>query len=191
MLDTNSQTLPPVAVSWTFVAVIIALLPHATRFSPWLMLAFFVMGSWRVLGAYRKVPLPDRRYLSIWLLKQFVAVAIFVATYLSFDGQLGRDAGVAMLTALLGLKLLEMRTPRDFYVVMFLAYFLVVTNLFYSQTIFTAVYMITVVIIVTAGLIHFNGAVGGLSKRQCLKLSLQYCLQDDYWYMIRFGVTSI
>ena len=141
------------------------------------MLAFFSMGCWRVLGAYRKVPLPDRRYVSIWLLKQCVAIAIFVATYLSFDGQLGRDAGVAMLTALLGLKLLEMRTPRDYYVVMFLAYFLVVTNLFYSQTIFTAGYMISVVIIVTAGLIHFNGAVGGLSKRQSLKLSLQYCLQ--------------
>ena len=58
------------------------------------MLAFFSMGCWRVLGAYRKVPLPDRRYVSIWVLKQCVAIAIFVATYLSFDGQLGRDAGL-------------------------------------------------------------------------------------------------
>ena len=176
-MSASTQQINRVAVAWAFCAVLIALLPHATRFSPWLMLAFFAMGSWRVLGAYGKLPLPDRRYLSIWLLKQCVAIAIFIATYLSFDGQLGRDAGVAMLTALLGLKLLEMRTPRDFYVVMFLAYFLVVTNLFYSQTLLTAAYMITVVLVVTAGLIHFNGRTGGLSKKQCFKLSLQYCLQ--------------
>ncbi|MGR8946541.1 MAG: transglutaminase TgpA family protein [Gammaproteobacteria bacterium] len=165
------------AVSWAFVAIVVAVMPHASRFSLWLIMALITMGSWRVLGAYRKVPLPDRRYLLVWLIKQLVAVSIFVATYLSFDGQLGRDAGVAMLTALLGLKLLEMRTPRDFYIVMFLAYFLVVTNLFYSQTLFTAVYMLAVVVLVTAGLIHFNGSIGGLRIRQCFRLSVQYCLQ--------------
>ena len=177
MASALTKHLSSTAVSWAFLAVLVALVPHTSRFSPWLMLAFFAMGSWRVLGAYHKVPLPDRRYISIWLLKQCVAIAIFVATYLSFDGQLGRDAGIVMLTALLGLKLLEMRTHRDFYVVMFLAYFLVVTNLFYSQTIFTAAYMFIVVIIVTAGLIHFNGAAGGLKISRCFKLSLQYCFQ--------------
>lgn len=177
MATTYANLLPPLCVAWAFASTAIAMLPHSTRFSIWLMLAFVVMGTWRVLGAFGLVRLPDRKYLSIWLMKQFFAIAIFVATYISFDGQLGRDAGVAMLTALLGLKLLEMRTPRDFYIVMFLAYFLVVTNLFYSQTLLTAGYMVVVVVVVTAGLIYFNGERGGLKFRESFKFSIQYCLQ--------------
>ena len=119
MADSYKSSLQPVTVLWAFVAIVIAVSPHAGRFSPWLILALTTLGTWRVLGAYQKVPLPERRYFLVWTVKQLVAIAIFVATYLSFDGQLGRDAGVAMLTALLGLKLLEMRTPRDFYIVMF------------------------------------------------------------------------
>ncbi|MEM7465828.1 MAG: DUF3488 and transglutaminase-like domain-containing protein, partial [Pseudomonadota bacterium] len=177
MTSGDKHPLQVTAVCWAFLSVTFALGPHIPRFSAWLILAFFSMGLWRVLGAFGKVALPERRYLSIWLAKQCVAVAIFVATYISFDGQLGRDAGVAMLTALLGLKLLEMHTTRDFYIVMFLAYFLVVTNLFYSQTLFTAVFMVGVVVTVTAGLIHFNAYVANLSKRQCFKLSFLYCAQ--------------
>ena len=186
MSKSYRSSLQPITVLWAFIAIVIAVSPHASRFSPWLIIALLTLGAWRVLGAYRKVPLPERRYLLIWIVKQLVAIAIFVATYLSFDGQLGRDAGVAMLTALLGLKLLEMRTPRDFYIVMFLAYFLVVTNLFYSQTLPTAIYMLAVVMIVTAGLIHFNGSVGGLRIRQCFRLSLQYCLQAIPFMLIAF-----
>lgn len=177
MAKLYSNVLPATPVAWAFLATTIAMLPHSTRFSVWLMLAFVAMGSWRVLGAFKVVRLPDRKYLSVWLLKQCFAIGIFVATYLSFDGQLGRDAGVAMLTALLGLKLLEMRTPRDFYIVMFLAYFLVVTNLFYSQTLLTAGYMVVVVIVVTAGLIFYNGERGGLKLKESFKLSTLYCLQ--------------
>lgn len=177
MAGRYSTLLTPASVTWAFTAVSVAILPHSTRFSIWLILAFAVMGGWRVLGAFQLVPLPDKKYVSIWLLKQIFALAIFVATYVSFNGQLGRDAGMAMLTALLGLKLLEMRAPRDFYIVMFLAYFLVVTNLFYSQTLLTAAYMGIVVVLVTAGLIHFNGSQGGLNPRDCFKLSAQYCLQ--------------
>ena len=186
MADRDKLSLQPITVLWAFVAIVIAVSPHAGRFSPWLILALTTLGTWRVLGAYHKVPLPERRYLLVWIVKQLVAIAIFVATYLSFDGQLGRDAGVAMLTALLGLKLLEMRTPRDFYIVMFLAYFLVVTNLFYSQTLPTALYMLAVVVIVTAGLIHFNGAIAGLRIRQCFRLSAQYCLQATPFMLVAF-----
>lgn len=177
MLASDTQPLNPASVTWAFVAILVAIAPHSTRFSVWLMLALVLLGLWRVLGAYRVLPLPDRKYLPFWIIKQIIAVAIFIATYLSFDGQLGRDAGVAMLTALLGLKLLEMRKTRDFYIVMFLAYFLVVTNLFYSQTLATASYMCLVVVVVTAGLIHFNGAESDIRVSRCFKLAGLYSLQ--------------
>jgi transglutaminase-like putative cysteine protease len=164
-------------VFWAFASLILALIPHAGRFSVWLLVCFAALATWRILGEYQLLPLPTRQHLLLWILKQLLAVAAFVAIYVSYEGQLGRDAGVALLTALLGLKMLELNRERDFYVIMFLAYFLVVTNFFYSQTLATAAFMLLIVVIVTAGLISFNAAAGALSVRRCLQLSAGYIAQ--------------
>ena len=117
-------------VFWALLSLSLAMLPHAGRFSPWMLVCFGALAGWRVLGEFRLLPLPTRKHVALWILKQLLAVAFFVAIYITYRGQLGRDAGVALLTALLGLKMLELHNARDYYVVMFLAYFLVVTNFF-------------------------------------------------------------
>lgn len=134
----------------------LALLPHPQRFPLFLSMSFLVLVLWRAAGAARRMPLPDheRPWLSIG--KQIVAVASFLAIYIAYHGQLGREAGVELLAAFLGLKILEMRTERDYYVVTSLCYFLVVTNFFDSQTMKTALYMLFVVVFVTAILVRFN-----------------------------------
>lgn len=164
-------------ILWALVCLSLALIPHAGRFSSWMLVCFGALAAWRVAGEYGLLPLPDRKHLPLWVLKQFLAVAAFVAIYVSYQGQVGRDAGVALLTALLGLKMLELNNDRDFYVVMFLAYFLVVTNFFYSQTVATAGFMLLIVVVVTAGLIRFNTATSVLSIRECLILSSRYVAQ--------------
>lgn len=164
-------------VLWAVLSLSLALLPHAGRFSAWMMICFGALAAWRVLGEYRLLPLPDRQHLALWILKQLLAVAAFVAIYISYQGQLGRDAGVALLTALLGLKMLELHSERDYYVVMFLAYFLVVTNFFYSQTPATAAFMLLVVVVVTGGLVRFNAAPDSVSTKRCLQLAGGYVAQ--------------
>ena len=160
--------------SWAFAAICIALSPHVTRFSFWMLLVFAAMGTWRVLGGYRMLPLPDRKHLGLWLLKQILAVAAFVAIYAHYNGQLGRDAGVVLLTTLLGLKMLEMHSSRDYYIVMFLGYFMIVTNLLYSQTLLTALYMVGAVLFITAGLVNYNVDRKHCDERQCFRLAARY-----------------
>ncbi len=164
-------------IFWALTALVLALIPHASRFSVWLLICFCSLATWRVLGEYKIVPLPTRDHIVLWLGKQFLALAAFTAIYISYQGQLGRDAGVALLTALLGLKMLELNRERDFYVTMFLAYFLVVTNFFYSQTLITAAFMLAVVMIVTAGLINFNTGSNTLSITRAIRLSGTYVAQ--------------
>lgn len=135
----NTGALSTREVIWVTVTLLLALLPHMQRFPLILSLAFIGAALWRVLGAMQHLPLPDRERAALWIGKQFVAVSAFVSIYIAYHGQLGREAGVELLAALLGLKLLEMRSPRDYYIVTFLCYFLVVTNFFYSQTIATTV----------------------------------------------------
>lgn len=152
----NLSPLGPRDVVALALALMAALAPHMQRFPLLLSLAFVGAILWRVLGAIGRLPLPDRNHRALWIAKQALAVAAFVSVYVAYRGQLGREAGVELLAALLGLKLLEMRTPRDFYVAAFLCYFLVVTNFFYSQTMITAAYMLAVVVGVTTVLIQFN-----------------------------------
>ena len=51
-------------------------------------------------------------------------------------------SGVALLVIMLTLKLLEMASMRDAMIVIFLSYFVVLTNFLYSQTIPTALLML-------------------------------------------------
>ncbi|MEQ8661724.1 MAG: DUF3488 and transglutaminase-like domain-containing protein, partial [Gammaproteobacteria bacterium] len=143
-------------VTWVAAALLAGLIPHMQRFPALLTLSFIGAALWRVLGAHGRLPLPDRAHPLLWALKQLVAISAFAGIYIAYHGQLGREAGVELLAALLGLKLLEMRNPRDYYVVSFLGYFLVVTNFFYSQTLGTALYMLALVIFITAVLVQFN-----------------------------------
>ena len=167
----NERSLSPREVVWVAAALLAGLVPHMERFPLALSFAFIAAALWRVLGAQGRLPLPERAHPALWIAKQFVAVAAFVSIYIAYRGQLGREAGVELLAALLGLKLLEMRSERDYYVVAFLCYFLVVTNFFYSQTMATAVYMLALVVFVTALLVQFNTPPGHRNTAAMFKLS--------------------
>ena len=69
--------------------------------------------------------------------------------FITYGRILGRDSGIALLVVMLALKLMEMATLRDAMVLIFIAYFLVITNFLYSQTIPTTVYMLLVMWMIT------------------------------------------
>ncbi len=167
----NTVGLSPREVTWVAFALLLGLAPHMPRFPLLLSIAFIGAALWRILGAMQRMPLPDRQHPWLWVAKQVVAVSAFIAVYIAYHGQLGREAGVELLAALLGLKLLEMRSGRDYYVVAFLCYFLVVTNFFYSQTMATALYMFGLVVLVTAVLIQFNTPTRYRSNFQMMRLA--------------------
>jgi transglutaminase-like putative cysteine protease len=72
-----------------------------------------------------------------------------------------------MLVMLVAFKMLEMHARRDLFVVVFLCYFLVLTNFFYSQTIPTALLMLASLVALLATQLSFQltGAVPPLRTR--------------------------
>ena len=143
-------------IAWLTCGLALVILPHLPRLPSFIPIAFFVLAAWRLLGAAGRLPLPDREHRSLMLVKQILAVSAFISVYQALGSGLGREVGVALLVVLLGLKLLELQTPRDYYVVTFLSYFLVITNFFYSQSMPTAAAMLIVVLFITVGLVSFN-----------------------------------
>src|SRR3569623_1207381 len=124
--------------------------PHALHLPLWLSGVAVGLGIWRYIAAHRQLRLPPT-----WL-----RIALTVLTLGAIFGQygtlLGRDAGAALLIAMLGLKLLELREPRDVYVVGCLGYFLVIVHFLYSQTPLLVVYMLATVVLLTATLIDLT-----------------------------------
>ena len=98
----------------------------------------------------------DRRYLDY--------ITKWVDGYVNEQGVIGWDQGrthnldyiqpgILLLVLFSGLKLLETRTHRDAAVVAFLAYFLVITNFLYTQSMFTAALMVPALLATTATLV--------------------------------------
>lgn len=184
--QTDRQDIARSQLWWCLASLVAALAPHVPRLSPGITACFVVLAGWRMLASAQYLPLPDRRHKALWWLKQFLALAAFFAVYIAYRGQIGRDAGVALLATLMGLKLIELQSTRDFYIVTFLAYFLVVTNFFYSQTVFTAVYMLGVVVLITATLIRFNTSPTAFSGPECLRLGGRMVLQSVPIMLVAF-----
>ena len=143
------------------VACVLVLAPHALHVAPWIMAASFALLAWRGWITLRGNRMPPR-----WVLGP-VALLTMPGVYLTYQTYFGRDAGVALLVLLLSCKLLEMRARRDLFVVVCLCFFLMLTNLFYSQSIGTALLMIaaTVAILTTQLSFQYTGTVPPLKRR--------------------------
>jgi protein-glutamine gamma-glutamyltransferase len=121
-----------------FLLVVIGwvLLPQVRNLPVWCSLLAAGVLLWRGWISLNAKPLPGK-WWRIGLL-----AATLVATWLSHRTLLGRDAGVTMLVVLLSLKTLELRARRDAFVVFFLAFFCMLSNFFYSQSLPTAFSML-------------------------------------------------
>ncbi len=137
-------------VTWLLASLLVVIAPHAVRAPWWLTLLTLCLYGWRAYFGIHRAPLPSR-----WLVLGVAAVGMF-AIWLEFRTLFGRQPGILFLMLFSGLKLLETRTHRDATMAVFLGYFLIITNLLYTQTVPTALAMAAAVFMLTATLIGFS-----------------------------------
>jgi len=142
-------------------ACALVLAPYSFSLPLWITGVTLVMVAWRGWITFRGNRMPSR-----WLLLPLALLAM-AGIYLNFRTFIGQEAGVATLVLLLTFKLLEMRANRDLFVVIFLAFFLLMTRFFESQSIATALMtVISVIALLTAQIsFQYTGAAPSLGKR--------------------------
>lgn len=151
------MTAPDQPIRWhhqlyLLLSLVMVSAPHAERL-PWWIIGFTsALFAWRTYLGYSRIELPNR-----WLLF-LIAMGATIGVFVSYSSIFGRDAGLALLVIMLGLKLLETRTLRDAMLLIFLGYILVITNFLHSQTIPTALYMGACTVVITAAMIALNYA---------------------------------
>ncbi len=141
------------------LAIVIA--PHALRAPWWLTLLTAALIGWRVAALVNRSLLP-----STGLLMAIVAVGM-LGVWLEYRAIFGRTPGIMLLVMFGGLKMLESRNQRDAAALVFLTWFLAITNFVYTQSIPTALGMLAAVATSVAAL------VGLAAPRRALRANLR------------------
>jgi transglutaminase-like putative cysteine protease len=109
------------------LAVAFVAVPQCEHLPLWATGVISLLWCWRTWITLRNLPLPGH----IAMLPMLALAA--GAVWLQYRTLLGREAGVTFLLLLLALKLLEMRATRDVFVVVFLCFFILLTQFLHSQ----------------------------------------------------------
>jgi transglutaminase-like putative cysteine protease len=129
--------------------LLIVVVPHALRAPWWLTALTLALYAWRGAGLYSRSLLP-----SSWILL-VIATLASAGVWLEYRAIFGRTPGIMLLVLFSGLKLLESRNQRDAAAVVFLTWFIAVTNFLYTQSIPTAIGMCAAVAASVLALVGF------------------------------------
>ena len=139
-------------ITWREFAMLLAGLlivaaPHALRAPWWLALLTLSLYAWRSAAVWNRSLVPAR-----WMLIVVVVLGM-AGIWLQYRAIFGRTPGMMLLVLFSGLKLLESRHQRDAAAVVFLIWFLAITNFLYTQSIPTALGMCAAVAASIAALV--------------------------------------
>lgn len=167
-----SPTWPPLPLLTGLLATLaLVIAPHVTRLPIWLSALAALIIVWRYLIARGISPAPSK-----WLVLSLAAAAT-LGLLLRYHTLFGRDAGVALFTLMVTLKLLELKSPRDVWLLVFLGYFLVLTHFLYTQNLFIAAYLFLIAWLFTTLLIAFSQPRARLPWLTQIKLAAKLLLQ--------------
>ncbi|MGZ4996906.1 MAG: transglutaminase TgpA family protein [Methylobacter sp.] len=126
--------------------------PHVYHIPAAVFGFFCLLLSWRFIGVWKPNRLPGK--LAILLL----AVSGIGLLYSQHQGLFGRDAGTNLFITALGLKLLEVKTERDLYLINYLAFIVAASQFLYEQSILMAAYILLVCCVLLATLVYINSS---------------------------------
>ncbi len=133
---------------WVLMGVIF---PHLFHL-PWLHLAVFTwFWGWCWISISHPKRLPSRFVLILLTLVSTAGILIVSR------GNLTLETSIGLLIAGLGLKLLELKQRRDFYITVFLAWFVILTQFLFDQSLWMAGYAILFSLLLSMVLILQNG----------------------------------
>jgi len=166
---TMTNTLQPRTLILLLTSIALMSLPHVLHVPAPIMAFFFALLIWRFTAIWKPHYLPSP-IIVFCLLLTGIGLLIFM-----HSGVFGRDAGTMVFITALGLKLLEIQTQRDLYLISFLAFIVAASQFLYLQNIFMAGYILMVSISLFATLLSINA--GTLNNTQALKKSAIILMQ--------------
>lgn len=134
------------ALIWLIAAFALLLVPQWDRLPLWLIASCAILAAWRWLAQSGRVRLPGK-----WLRSgiMLVLVAVYIATV---QGRFTVETAASFFVLAVGLKWLETRSVRDFYVLFFILVYLATVNFLFHHEIHWSVINLAGVALLLVGL---------------------------------------
>lgn len=139
---------------YIITALLVSVLPHLGRLPAWITAWCLLMWACALLLPRLQWPGPGRK---VRVLLAILGLTGLLATYAT---RLGPNAYLGLLVLMAGLKPFEISTHRDRMLTLFLAYFIVITSLFQSESLGVTIYLFVSVFVTTGVLIRINDPGG-------------------------------
>jgi transglutaminase-like putative cysteine protease len=158
----EQDRLPTLALFWLMACVATSIVPHLFHLPLWVLAYVMAIWVWRYRIEKRGGALP-----SGWRL-HCVTLGFVAFLFLQKRTLMGLEPGIAMMVGMMGGKILETKTLRDYHLVVFVCYFLVLGALLFSQTIQMCVLLLVVLGVITAGFVAPSFRFGRDQGRQAI-----------------------
>ncbi|MCL7422207.1 MAG: DUF3488 and transglutaminase-like domain-containing protein [Methylobacter sp.] len=124
--------------------------PHVYHLPVAILGFFFLLLGWRFIGIWKPGWLPSNWFV---LLLTVLGIALL---YSQHQSVFGRDPGTSLFVIGLALKLLEIKTERDIYLIIYLAFIVAASQFLYEQSILMGAYIMAVCCVLLAVLVCIN-----------------------------------
>lgn len=165
------QQIPRNALVWMVICLFAVAAPHALRLPIWVLAVFVIAVVWRVMVYRGRWSFPSR-----WV-KVAMTLTSFLGIYFSYGTVIGLEPTVALLLTAFALKFIELVHRKDAYVLLFLGYFICITEFLFSQDLLITLYSFVSVILITTALIALHQPGEHQFNRGTIKLASVMLLQ--------------
>ncbi len=144
------EQVPRNALVWMIICLFTLVAPHAARIPLWVLAVYVVAAVWRIMVYRGRWSFPGR-----WV-KVIMTICGFAGIYASFGTLIGLEPTVALLLTAFALKLIELSQRKDAYVLLFLGYFICITEFLFSQDLLITLYSLVNVTLITTALVALH-----------------------------------
>ena len=146
----NERELTKLQIYYLIGFLALSVFPHFFNLSKTVSFFFVAILLIRSVANYYSL-----KHLPRWLVFILLAIGLAIVT-VQYSGSVGKDFGVSLLVAMLGLKILEIKNYRDAYVLLFLCGFMLITQFLYNQEILLTLYVFSLTAFILVLLLWLN-----------------------------------
>jgi len=166
-----AHQIPRNTLALLMMAQVAVIAPYLQQLSVWIIAVGLFCGLWRTNVYLGRWDYPKR-----WL-KAVLVVACLGGVAISGVGAFSLEAMASLLVSMFALKLIEMKSRRDAYVVIFLGYFAIAIQFLFEQQLLLAIYQLVAFTLVTAAMVSLNQLQATARSWPSLKLASLLVLQ--------------
>ncbi len=146
----SQQQIPRNALVWMIISLFTLAAPHVSRLPLWVLAVYGVAALWRSM-VYRGLwSFPGR------LAKLALILCACAGIYASYGSMQGLEPTVALLLTAFALKLIELARRKDAYVLLFLGYFICISEFLFSQELLIVLYSVLNITLITTALVALH-----------------------------------